>query len=620
MKPTDFSNSAQIAYNKRMMTPRFRFSFFAAAIALAPAHAQMPAPQTGTPAGAAANRTVTRPVASGVTLTQQIVGGGAPDGPLVITLLRVDPKAAGVQIEAALGQDKVWGNDPTMGRESVSAMVSRHKAIAGVNAGFFPFMGNPLGLHIQNGEIVTEPIKNRTVFYVDRKGVAHIRAFGFSGSVRNTITGETLPLSGLNRKASVVGDALLLYTPLFQDKTLRDAKRTETILPTGKKPLTGDRDFVGLPTPAANGGQTPLQSGTMVLSGAGAGADFIKRAADAKQMLSVRLNVIPLPNADETVAPPVQVADIQSAVTGAPRLLTNGKITIRLKEESMGVEFSTTRHPRTAACIAKNGDVLLVTVDGRQRISRGVSLPEFADLLLKVGAVDAVNLDGGGSTVAVVRGMVINSPSSGAERPIADAILVSAKNLPSPKKLRFVLPAAQATGAITLATGETRRFAPTETAEGIWGTQGGVGFVYQDGNYLAQRPGKGVVSFAAPDGKTHFSIPVTVVGAGIGDAAGFTAKLALVPEVSGGTNPLRTTLSIHIANAEGDPLSNEPVALTVTGGKPDAPTVSTDAKGNAQIGITWDATPIKEKSVLVSSPAKRFNNAQIVLPALVPGS
>ena len=582
------------------MMPRLCFLAFAALFAAVAAHAQT---------------TVTRPVAQGVTLTQTVISDGTPDGPQIITIIHIDPKESGVKIEAALGQDAVWGSDPTMGREAVSTMVSRHKAVAGVNAGFFPFMGNPLGLHIQNGEVVTEPIKNRTVFYMDKSGVPHLRAFAFAGTVRNEATGETLPLSGLNRKASVAGDELLLYTPVFQDKTLRSVGRTEAVLSLGKKSLTGGRDFVAAPVSTNDGGLTPLKSGTMVLSGIRTGADFIKRAADAKQRLAVRLDILPLPNADETAPPPVDISQIQGAVTGAPRLVTSGKITIRLREESMGNDFSTTRHPRTAVGITKSGKVLLVTVDGRQKgLSRGMSLPELANLLLKEGAVDAVNLDGGGSSAAVVRGMVVNSPSSGAERPIADAIIVSAKNTrpislsrPSNAQTRVFQTGQSAplTSLITQAAAQN----------GVWGTLGGVGFVYQNGDYVAQRPGKGTVLFAPSDGQNAQSLPVLIQGAGLGDAAGFTAKLTLTPDKS---NPLRATLHVHIANAEGDPLGNEPVAVSVTGGKTDAPTVSTDAKGNAQISITWDANSNINKvkrAVSVTSPAKRFADAQTELPS-----
>ena len=69
--------------------------------------------------------------------------------------------------------------------------------------------------------------------------------------------------------------------------------------------------------------------------------------------------------------------------------------------------------------------LLLVAVDGRQPgYSVGMTLEELAHFFLKLGAVDAMNLDGGGSTTMVIGGEVVNSPSDGRERPVGSALLV----------------------------------------------------------------------------------------------------------------------------------------------------------------------------------------------------
>ena len=73
-----------------------------------------------------------------------------------------------------------------------------------------------------------------------------------------------------------------------------------------------------------------------------------------------------------------------------------------------------------------DGSLLLVTVDGRRAgWSAGVTLPEAARLMRSLGARDALNLDGGGSTAMTVRGRVVNRPSdAGGERPVSDALVV----------------------------------------------------------------------------------------------------------------------------------------------------------------------------------------------------
>lgn len=105
---------------------------------------------------------------------------------------------------------------------------------------------------------------------------------------------------------------------------------------------------------------------------------------------------------------------------GGPRLVADGKA--RVAEE--GFRHAPVRHPRTAFAITKRATFLFVTLDGRQHDSAGMTLSELAAELVSLGAQDAINLDGGGSTTMVTGGRVRNSPSDGAERPVSDAILL----------------------------------------------------------------------------------------------------------------------------------------------------------------------------------------------------
>jgi hypothetical protein len=91
------------------------------------------------------------------------------------------------------------------------------------------------------------------------------------------------------------------------------------------------------------------------------------------------------------------------------------------------------RHPRTGIGFTSAGQVLLVTVDGRQpRRSVGMTLAGFARLFRSLDASDAINLDGGGSTTMVVRGRVVNRPSDRrGERRVGSAILVHRRSAPS---------------------------------------------------------------------------------------------------------------------------------------------------------------------------------------------
>jgi exopolysaccharide biosynthesis protein len=86
--------------------------------------------------------------------------------------------------------------------------------------------------------------------------------------------------------------------------------------------------------------------------------------------------------------------------------------------------FGVRRNPRTLAGVRADGTLLLVTVDGRRPgWSVGASFAEEAAIMQALGAVDAVNLDGGGSTTMTIGASLVNRPSDATgERPIGDAI------------------------------------------------------------------------------------------------------------------------------------------------------------------------------------------------------
>ena len=85
------------------------------------------------------------------------------------------------------------------------------------------------------------------------------------------------------------------------------------------------------------------------------------------------------------------------------------------------------RHPRTAVGVTASNHLLMVVVDGRRADSRGVSYAEEAELLQALGVTDATALDGGGSSTCWGRGLgVVNQPSDGSERAVADAVVVVA--------------------------------------------------------------------------------------------------------------------------------------------------------------------------------------------------
>jgi exopolysaccharide biosynthesis protein len=114
--------------------------------------------------------------------------------------------------------------------------------------------------------------------------------------------------------------------------------------------------------------------------------------------------------------------NVLDAVGGAPLMLEDGQI-VGACNSGCGSQ------PRTGIGVTAGGRLLLVVIDGRQpKWSVGPTLNEFARIMLDLGAVTALNLDGGGSSEMVVEGEVVNRPSDGRQRRLSNAILV----LPGP--------------------------------------------------------------------------------------------------------------------------------------------------------------------------------------------
>ncbi|MBM7691665.1 uncharacterized protein YigE (DUF2233 family)/predicted phosphodiesterase [Peribacillus deserti] len=118
---------------------------------------------------------------------------------------------------------------------------------------------------------------------------------------------------------------------------------------------------------------------------------------------------------------------LQEALGGNAILVKNGQI---YQTPKTGAD----KEPRTAVGIKKDGDVFFAVVDGRQEpYSSGISMPDLAQLMIDLGAVNALNLDGGGSSTFTTREMggdnleVDNKPSDRGERSVANSWLIVSK-------------------------------------------------------------------------------------------------------------------------------------------------------------------------------------------------
>ena len=118
--------------------------------------------------------------------------------------------------------------------------------------------------------------------------------------------------------------------------------------------------------------------------------------------------------------------EVDDAIHAGPVLMHDGKIRVTSNEEVFFGSTIPDIHPRTAAGYRNSGELVLLVVDGRQVDSRGVDLQELAILMRDLGCVEAINLDGGGSSGMVVDGKLLNRPAgTTSQREVMSAIAVS---------------------------------------------------------------------------------------------------------------------------------------------------------------------------------------------------
>jgi len=331
-----------------------------------------------------------------------------PQGPWVIQVVEADLSQEYLELEALLGGGK------TMARRPLSAIAgAAHtevaRPVAAINADFFSLAssaGLPLGLHVENGELVTFPDPSRSVFYVLADGTMHIDRLRANAWLRAPDS-LLLRFSGMNRPPGYAD--LVLFTPRFGDQTQADPTATQIALVGLTDRVHPNVDLNARVASIAAGPSQRIPPEGVVIAARGVQA-YALRKLKVGDAVTLSLALDP------------EKGQIEQAVSGGPRLVRDGAVSVEHLLERFAESFAARRHPRSGLG-TRNGTLVLVAVDGRQPgYSEGMTLYEFAKLFVELNCTDAMNLDGGGSTTIVVRDRVVNSPSGGSERALVNAL------------------------------------------------------------------------------------------------------------------------------------------------------------------------------------------------------
>ncbi|HVL31994.1 MAG TPA: phosphodiester glycosidase family protein [Actinomycetota bacterium] len=315
---------------------------------------------------------------------------------LIVNVARVARDAA-ARWRVVQASDVVGGGKDAL--EPASAMCRRIRCVVAVNADFFTPQGMPVGAVVSDGEPLHSPNARHHQLAIARDGA--LRAGQMEWTVRLVPTDlEDVAIDAVNKQRR--RDEIVMYTASAGASTRTNAFGSELvarIVHPGDSLRVGSTSVVRLESFHPDSGDTVIPQDGFVLSGHGKGAAALarlwKRVRTGEASTEALLRVTSDPTASESVG-------------GTPILLRDGKRWFADENR----EFVRARAPRTAVGWTPAGETLVVTIDGRQPgYSTGATLAETAAILRGLGARDAINLDGGGSTTFVRRGAVANRPS-----------------------------------------------------------------------------------------------------------------------------------------------------------------------------------------------------------------
>lgn len=350
------------------------------------------------------------------TISEKSVGPGCTftrfldnDVPLGIYVLKVDLNNEAIELESVLAVDA------QPGKETVLAMSQRYeqphqRVVGAINADYF-YQSVPFGIVVQDGRFLQTGRRWSSIAFSADK-VPQIAVFSPS-FVLETVEGIRMTFTSFNR---IRNDSnVVLYSDVHGPATTDRTDGRAFLLDPNRAfvPTHGSLDInVKEESPLLR--QNIIPEGMWVLS---IGEKWFESFSEIDPGDELKFHVLLTPD----------LIKVDEAVSGGPRILRGGEISVAIQEEGQRTGFDKERHPRTAIGYTQDRRFLImVVVDGRQPgYSRGVDLYELAAMMKEFGCYEAMNLDGGGSSTMVIGNSIVNRPSDAeGPRPVANALLI----------------------------------------------------------------------------------------------------------------------------------------------------------------------------------------------------
>lgn len=281
-------------------------------------------------------------------------------------------------------------------KTTLRTMAGRTNSIVALNGGYFkPQSGLPLGTLVINGKLYTGPVYNRAALGIFEDGY-DVSRIEFDGYIRGN--DKEIKIDNINQPR-MLSSYVIAYT-----------REWGAYAPVSPK----------------NGVQLKI-AGNRILK---ASANSLSIPEDGYVLVGPKEKLSPLFGAEyvemELGLNP-KWENVKHVISGGPYLVKNGNVYVDVAEERLNAIGG--RNPRSAIGYTKDNDLILVAVDGREGSSVGLTLYELANLMYSLGCVNAINLDGGGSTVMYVNGAIVNKPPQPGGIAISNAVVIAPKSI-----------------------------------------------------------------------------------------------------------------------------------------------------------------------------------------------
>ena len=284
--------------------------------------------------------------------------------------------------------------DKLNSKSSIKKIAQQNNSLIAINGSFFkPQNGIPLGSLMIDGKLLTGPMYNRValgIFDEDLK-IERVEL----NAVAQT-KDYNLKIDNINQPR-MLSTYVLIYTREWGEYAPQSPQYGMQVAIENGKVTEFSTNRLQIP-----------QNGYVIV---GPKDKLMELAAQKDVEIKMETN----PNWD----------GVNHIISGGPYLIKNNQIFIDVNDEKLS--SITGRNPRTAVGITEDKNLVLVTVDGREESSVGMTLNELASFMKEIGCVEAMNLDGGGSSVMYVQGEIVNSPSIKGGIAISNAFTVSVK-------------------------------------------------------------------------------------------------------------------------------------------------------------------------------------------------